>query len=126
MKRPLNLNQYGGKAIAVILAMLGLSAGLYLLSSGQPAPAPLWQAVRILARLSLILGVASLALFILLLLAEQIQDHLYDRVYRRQQGYKLPTSGEFFECQYCGSRQVRPGDARCPVCNQEFQQPGSG
>ncbi len=76
---------------------------------------------RLLAAFLALSGAVLLLVLIVLLVIEAIQDRRMDRSYRRQRSHPLPVGNGWFECQYCGTRQVRAGDRTCPVCGRELE-----
>lgn len=85
-------------------------------------PAHTWYAA--IWRLGLgsqIAGVLLLINLLGLLLIEFIQDSYLDWNYRKNQAQRIRLEGSIYECQYCGSRQVRVHDRRCPTCGKELQ-----
>ena len=118
MKRRLELNHFGPRAILVLLASAGLSGLLRLATAffermGFPTA---W----LLAGSRLFLWVTALlfGLFLLLLIGEGIQDAVYDARYRKNLGKRLPGPEGYGECPFCGSWRVRSFDRDCPVCGK--------
>lgn len=111
MKRILNLNNFSGPVLKVILSIgLGLPAGLVLLNyvleqAGLHLPL-LEHAIWFL----LAAGGVALLLFLGLVILERIQDNLLYRRYLRERGQHINE-----ECPYCGNRQLRPFEYACSV-----------
>ncbi|MDA8217066.1 MAG: hypothetical protein M0Z94_05545 [Dehalococcoidales bacterium] len=70
--------------------------------------------------MSLGLGAAILLGFLLLVVAEQIQDRLFDAAYRRNHHKRLPAADGYYECQYCGNRRVGEHERTCSVCGRKL------
>lgn len=122
MKHKLNLNGPSTRIVAlagtfVIAVPLGLQL-LSLLLRAAHAPSG---AVPYLQRVSIAVGLGILAVFVLLIVVEHIQDVRMDRLYRRNRRRKLPLAGGRFECQYCGNRQLQEADRSCPVCGKALE-----
>ncbi len=80
-----------------------------------------WMGVRStslysLAVVSIGAGLLLLAIFIILLVIEQIQDRTVDTLYRKQRQNKLALADGYYECQFCGNRRLRGNATRCAVC----------
>ena len=71
-------------------------------------------------RISVAIGMVLLALFILLLLIESVQDRLLNAYYLKIRNRRLRLAGGYYECPYCGSRKVRAADRRCPACYKDL------
>jgi len=71
-------------------------------------------------RLSVAIGVVLLALFVLLLLIEAVQDRLVDAHYFKIKNRRLKLVDGDYECPYCGSQKVCAADRRCPVCFKDL------
>ena len=121
MRRILNLNPFALKFLGMI-ACLGVAAPavLYLLSifltSFHFDSAWTLAGIRMCIGLSAIL----LAMFVALIIIEQIQDHLLARIHERNIHQKLQITVDVYECQACGNRQVGLEDRICSICGQEF------
>ncbi len=122
MRTKLNLNEPSSK----ILTMIGLflvaipvvfTVGGFLLSAAN-VPVNLLNDLR---NGSVAAGLILAAGFVILIVVEQIQDHLIDAAYQRNRNRKLPLPAGGFECQYCGSQKVRALDKCCPVCGHLLQ-----
>ncbi len=77
-------------------------------------------ALLIASSISFAVGIVLLVLFLLLLAVELIQDHWRDGQYLKTRNRKVKISAEFYECQFCGDRQVRESDKRCKSCGQDL------
>ncbi len=122
MKRILNTNAYGAKALLIIGFFLVVMPVIFYLGSIflDPAHAP----VRILldlAKISAGIGIVLLAAFLILLVVEQAQDRIIFRQYLKNRRQKLPAGNGLYECQFCGCRTVREFDATCPVCGKSLE-----
>jgi ribosomal protein S27E len=113
MKRILNLNDFSSPALIGILGIgLGLPAVITVVSRLLGLPA-LQGWARVLAEI----GAGLLGLFFVLVIVEQIQDHLLYRRYLRERGQHVDG-----ECPYCGNRQIRSFDHFCGVCGKKIVQ----
>jgi hypothetical protein len=120
MKRILNLYTYGTRFLGSA-ALFGVLGGVAHLA------APLLQRLGMPAEVTSALswwflgaaGSLLLALIVLVIL-EQIQDALVDHAYFRSRHRRLPAGGGFYECQYCGNRQVQETDSYCSVCGRSL------
>ena len=119
MKRPLDLNPHASR-------ILGLAVTL-----GLVLPAAVWLVARCLGLAtrplvgrvmlgSALLGMAVLGGLLILVVIEQVQDTLFDALFRARRGRKLPLRGGLYECQFCGNRQVAERDRACSVCGRRF------
>ena len=125
MRRCLDLNQPGVVFVKVIgLLMVIIPAVLYgiRLLWGQT------ENVRILLlsmmKVSFAAGGLVFAVFLALIVAEQIQDHDFHVQYQKQRDQKVLVANGYYECQYCGNQKVRANDAACNVCGKEFAPAG--
>jgi uncharacterized paraquat-inducible protein A len=89
--------------------------GIIRLASATGAFGPL---LFSLIRISFVAGVVVSIAFLVLIVAEQIQDHAFDARYRKQQDQKVPLANGYYECQYCGNQRVRENDTACNVCGK--------
>ncbi len=121
MKRFLNLNDFGGKmilAIAIVgicipLALYAVSLGLDSLGIHEPVlPYLIWG--------SLAVGAILLLGLIVLIVVEQIQDHLLYRMYLKTRGKRIRGPRNVAECPFCGNRNIREFELYCPVCGQKL------
>ena len=125
MRRCLDLNQPGVVFVKVIgLLMVIIPAVLYGIRL-------LWgeaENVRILLlsmmKVSFAAGGLVFAVFLALIVAEQIQDHDFHVQYQKQRDQKVLVANGYYECQYCGNQKVRANDAACNVCGKEFAPAG--
>ncbi len=121
MKRILNSNAYGLKALLVIgFFLIVLPLMLYAGSSRPGLSKDLVQVLLVLVKGSAAVGVILLAGFILLLAVELVQDRIIFRQYLKQRGKKKLVGGGLYECQFCGCRTVREFDTTCPVCGKRL------
>ncbi|RPI33011.1 MAG: hypothetical protein EHM70_07370 [Chloroflexota bacterium] len=120
MKRRLDLVHAGWKLLAVTVIFLAVIPGLarlggwLLANTGRE-----WSALSIAGQVSFAFGLVLLAVFIALVVAEQVQDHLFDVSYRKRRKRKLEAGNGSYECQFCGSRKLTAADRECPVCGRE-------
>lgn len=121
MRRYLDLNQPS----AVFLKLIGLLVAII--------PAVLYGFLRLcsgtgtigtfllsLMKSSFAAGVSVLIVFLILIAVEQVQDHYFDILYKKQLGKKILLVNGSYECQYCGNRRVQEKDKTCEVCGKEF------
>ncbi len=123
MRRFLDLNQPATVFVKVIGFLLVLLPGaLYsiVLLGGEASPMRAFLLGAI--RASLAAGVLVLIVFVVLVVAEQMQDHYFDAQYRKQRSQKVPSADGYYECQYCGNRRVRGSDKTCDVCGREIRE----
>ena len=71
-------------------------------------------------RVSIAIGLALLALFVLLLIIEAVQDRIQNARYIKNKSQRLRLANGYSECQYCGYQKVRASDQRCPVCLKDL------
>jgi len=122
IRRYLNFNAPAGKILAAVAILIaGAPLLLYLIGRllgiiGMP-----WPGAAQLIKGSVFLGLALLAVFMLLIVVEQIQDAVLFHLYRRNRRKRIQYSAEFAECPYCGNRRVRSFDRACPVCGKSLQ-----
>lgn len=122
MRRILNLNQPGIIFVRVIgLFVIAIPTVLYvflhLLRGAEVIRAFLRSAIKI----SFGIGVLTSILFLILIVAEQLQDYYLDVLYRKNQYRKMPLANGNYECQYCGNQRVRESDKICQVCGRELE-----
>jgi len=121
MRRILNLNQPGMLFVKLIgLFMVMIPAVVYAIMlvfrlSGI-ARAFLLRAIKI----SFVVGGLIFVVFLVLIIVEQIQDHIVDMNYQKQRDQKILLSNGKYECQYCGNQKVKKNDKICSVCGKEF------
>ncbi len=101
----------------LIVIPLLLSAAGFLLSAVN-IQAGILDALR---NGSIVVGLILGAGFVMLIVVEQIQDHMIDRAYQRNRSQKLPLPGGGYECQYCGSQEIQARDKYCPVCGHTLR-----
>ena len=119
MRFKLNLNGPGATLCALIgIFVVVIPAGLYATDLLLRLIHVNSEIILPLISLSIGVGLALLALLIILLIVEQAQDRHLDTIYRQNRHRKLPLSGSDYECQYCGSRQVKAADRYCRVCGR--------
>ena len=117
MRRLLNLNQSSMIFVKLIgLFVFVIPSVLYLLSFllNENSNPILIGAIRI----SVEIGIAVMVVFLVLIVAEQIQDHWIDIQFQKDRDRKLPLADGKLECQYCGNQQVKENDKTCSVCGR--------
>lgn len=125
MRRILNLNQPAVIFVKLILLfIIAIPAVLYgavlLAARTQPIQAFLLSAIRI----SFAVGILISVVLVILIAAEQIQDHYIDQSYQKKRGQKIQLPGGNYECQFCGNREVKEYDQICRVCGRELEPSG--
>ena len=119
IQRHLNLNGPSGKIlVAVAFLVAGAPLLLYLTQRLLAAAGVHWPSAAILIKGSVFLGLGLLAIFLLLIVVEQIQDAVLFRLYREKRSKRVQYSAEFAECPYCGNRRLRSFERACPVCGK--------
>ena len=126
LHRILNLNHFGTRALAVIglfgvvfpVILYGISILLEAFPQAVSLPSGL---VRQLMIGSLGVGCVLLAVFVILLIVEQIQDVLLYQVYRKSRAKRIPLADGRYECQFCGCRTLREFEHTCPVCGKVLE-----
>jgi hypothetical protein len=120
MRRFINLNQPGimfVKVIGLFLVLIPVVLYGILLASRTGSVGAL---LLILIHGSFGIGAMVFAVFLALILAEQVQDHFLDIQYQKQRGQKIVLATGQYECQYCGNRRVQANDKTCAVCGKAF------
>ncbi len=69
---------------------------------------------------SLVCGAVVLAVLLMLVVVEQVQDRAFDVAYRRNRGRRARSFGKYSECQYCGNRRVADFETSCGVCGKRL------
>ncbi len=119
MKRFLNLHDVGIKMISAIgVFVIGIPSVGYGLSILLGAWGIQWAVLKRLIFGSLLVGGVLFALLLALIIAEQIQDHLLYRMYRKSLGKRIRGRGNVLECPYCGNRNVQEFEHTCRVCGK--------
>ncbi len=122
MRRLLNLNEVSTKFLAAIgLLVGGIPVLLWLVSLLLRAAHVSSGIILDLIKVSLILGGLLLALFLILIVLEQVQDHYLHRVYLKGRGQRIRSANGEAECPFCGNRQVQDFEKRCSVCGKELK-----
>lgn len=78
------------------------------------------EVVSILMKISIVVGIAILGLFILMLIIELKQDNNINLQYNKVKYQKIQMPDGQYECQYCGNRMVKKEDLFCKICNVKF------
>jgi hypothetical protein len=122
MRRILNLNSFAWKIIVwiAVFALL-IPAILFLGTRLIPISNTVLEMVYSVMQISILAGIILFAFFVVLVAAEQVQDAVYDRIYRKNRKYKLALEDGSYECQFCGNRKVAATDRQCPVCGKELK-----
>jgi hypothetical protein len=122
MKRILNLNSVATPWLqASAVCGIGLPAACLVAARLLEAFGVSGRALRTAALGSAGLGGLLLALLLVLVVLEQVQDRTLERAFFRQQARRLPADHGYYECQYCGNRRLQPADRRCPVCGRAVE-----
>jgi uncharacterized paraquat-inducible protein A len=125
MRRLLNLNQVSTIFLKVIgFFGLLLPVVLYVIVLAWSGTGTIKTLLVSMIRVSFIVGGFVFLVFLVLIVAEQIQDHDYDARYWKQQGQKVSLADGYHECQYCGNQKVRENEKCCNVCGKEFASEG--
>lgn len=74
-----------------------------------------------LIKISFAVGTLTVVVFLVLMIAEQVQDYYFDKQYQKQRSKKVLLPNGNYECQYCGSQKVTEHDKICQVCGREFR-----
>ena len=121
MRYKLNSIRYGAQALGLIGALtVGAPAVLYLAYRGLERLGHVVGVLWTLMKASFALGLIALLLFVILLLIEFAQDRYLDHWHRRHENEKIALPNGAYECQHCGSQEVRAGDRHCPICGQSL------
>ncbi len=122
MKRFLNLNELAPLAFKIIgIITVAIPGFMWLLYTGFEALGRRISILLSLARFFFLIGVGLLLIMLVLILAEQVQDHILFRQYDRSLKKRLPGSEGLSECPACGYRGLRPFEGSCPVCGKELE-----
>jgi len=118
MKRILNLNDFSLPALKVIaIISLGIPAALFLAAYLLDRAGLHLPLLERLIWVSFGIGGILILLFFLLVVLEQVQDHMLYKRYLQQRGQ--PAQGE---CPFCGNRMLRSFEYFCPMCGQQLKQ----
>jgi hypothetical protein len=104
----------------IALFALAIPAFLYLISlllMQEQITAVLLRGIRV----SFAIGIFVFIALLILIIAEQIQDHFIDVQYQKNRVRKLSLGDGNYECQYCGNRNVKKKDKHCEVCGRELK-----
>jgi hypothetical protein len=122
MKRKLDLNGVSGRFLGAIGLFGGLiPAALYLLGLAPAALGMERAPLVFFIKVSGLVAAGILAVFVVLIVIEQVQDALYHRAYLKGRGARLPAADGYFECPYCGNRRVGAQDRQCGVCGKALR-----
>ncbi len=118
----LNSIRYGPKFLSLIgLLTMGIPAALYLCHYLLERMGIQLELLHPAILISVAIGLGLLAIFLILLVVEFVQDQQQDIRYRQSLGNKVKISDGIFECPYCGSRKVREQDTQCGVCGKTLR-----
>ena len=121
MRRLLNLNQPRLVFVEVIgFFMVLIPAVLYGVVLLWKETGSIRTLLLSLIKVSFLLGAFVLIVFLVLIIAEQVQDHYLDAKYHKQRSQKVSLTNGYYECQYCGNQRVKENDNTCHVCGKEF------
>lgn len=127
MKRILNLNDFSVPALKAIL-LIGIGSPLIFLLTDWilnkfsfHLPALQWIAWNLVKA-----GGVLLAFFFVLVIVEQIQDHLLYRQYLQNRAHQTSENRSDHECPFCGNRQLHPFETFCPVCGEQIHRKAQG
>ena len=115
--RKINSIWYGSTLLG---AGLAFSAGIPLLLSGISKLFGFFPKALPVIEVSAGAGAAILLFLAGLLAVELRQDKRLNRFYLKTRNRKTEISAGSYECQSCGSRNVRKEDKACPVCGIVF------
>ena len=121
MRRILNLNQPSTMFLKVIgffvVLIPAVLYGILQVWSGTESIANL---ILSMIKVSFAVGAFVFIVFLVLIVAEQIQDHYCNIEYQKQRNQKILLANGYYECQYCGNQKVREHDKSCNVCGKEL------
>jgi hypothetical protein len=121
MKRFLNLNDFGAKMIlAIAILGIGIPALLGGISLVFDAMKIQCHALHLLMRDAIITGGVLLLVLLVLLIFEQIQDHLLYQKYLKERGKRIRGGPDGSECPFCGYRGLKEFEAYCPICGHKI------
>jgi hypothetical protein len=122
MRRILNLNQTG----VIIIKVIGLF--IFVIPVFLYGASLLLGFVNIhtilflgAIKLSVVIGAYALAILLILVVVEQIQDYSFDRRYQKNRDRKVQLADGNYECQFCGNQKVKEDDKTCQVCGRELK-----
>jgi len=110
--KKINSVNYGGKIILIGLILISVPMILYNFVQIS--------FINLLLKISICLGSLILLSFFILLGVELKQDKELIKYYGNNKNTPVKI-GEFYECQNCGSRRVKPTDKKCSVCGIKFK-----
>lgn len=122
MRRILNLNHSSTTFVKLIVLFVGIiPAVLYcillLFAEAEIVSMLLHRIIRVSFSIGIFIG----AVFLVLILAEQIQDHWFDVQYQKNRDHKTLLANGNYECQYCGNQKLKENDKTCWVCGRALK-----
>jgi hypothetical protein len=121
MRRLLDLNQPSQLFVRVIgIFMVLIPAALYGIVLLWNEPGKIKNFLLSIINVSFLIGTFVLIVFVVLIVAEHVQDRYFDAQYQKQRSQKILLANGYYECQYCGNQRVRENDRTCEVCGNEF------
>lgn len=112
--KKINSIGYGVKVISIgILCTFIIPIILYIVPFQ-------WDLLKLLCKISFLVGILVLSLFFIWLKIELHQDKKINEYFKNNKNKKLSIGDGKFECQACGNRQVKLIDKRCSVCGIRF------
>ncbi len=121
IRRALNLNQPSAVFLKLIGLFLALIPSVLYCASLFLSKADIIGALHNMIRISFVIGASVAAIFLILVIVEQIQDRNIDLLYQKNRDRKLPLADGNYECQYCGNQKVKENDKTCLVCGKELK-----
>lgn len=113
--KKINSIWYGGKVIlAGAILAFGVPGGIWILPGES-------EILNMIGMVSFGAGAMILVGFGIWLGIELHQDKRLNGYYDRNRNRIMKVGKDVYECQACGNRKVRPGDASCSVCGVHFQ-----
>ncbi|MDF2588971.1 MAG: hypothetical protein K0S41_2812 [Anaerocolumna sp.] len=112
--KKINSIGYGGKVISIIILCTFIIPIVLYIVPFQ------WDLLKLVSKISFLVGILVLFLFFILLKIELHQDKKINEYFKNNKNKKLSIGDGKFECQACGNRQVKLTDKRCSVCGIRF------
>lgn len=101
---------------AVVIFTLAIPALLYFIHK-LLIPNVLLQ---YMIKVSLVIGILTLLIFLLILFIELKQDKRINKLYNKVKCEKIQITKGIYECQCCGNQKVQEKDSYCRVCGVRF------